>query len=472
RETEYEKILLPFVNHLESSDIIIGHNILEYDNIEIAEKLKQYQIFNDYLKTYAYQHKGFFRGRIAEKMMTFYPMSFDTLLAARFLWKDESDVGYGLKNLAIKFKIARDGRVYERHFGGFGNWDNSNPLCLEYNADDIRDTFGIFKLQAKAILVNMLISGESFEDVISGSNGRMADQMSLIRSYNEEINAPMINPMKAAKGLFNHFNGELKTKKEIFEFFRTHTKCDDSCLEQEDRSQLISDEYDDDETISIFTEADWKIQENILRLVKYGEEMPDWVEYYPFLCGKFTYGGKKYIGYVSTGGKTVPPTEPMVPLHDVWKGDVAAQYPSILEAKNITANTVKLSRKGDPVDGWCWFRAINHKELLNMFEWRPASDFAFSDGEGYFIGYYVRNKVGYITRALRGIITAVGKYKKMKGWEDAYQKALKPMRNAMTHGVLLSLDSTCQQFNLAGCAIPTLGQEITTQLNSYIETNG
>jgi DNA polymerase elongation subunit (family B) len=466
RNDEYEKILLPFMHYLQNTDLVIGHNILEYDNVEVAEKFKQYQMFNSYLRTYSYTHKGFFRGKTVEKMVTFYPISFDTLLVARFLWKDESDVGYGLKNLAIKYKIAREGRVYERHFGGFGNWDNTNPLCLQYNRDDLYDTFGVFKLQAKAILVNMLISGESFEDVVSGSNGRMADQMSLIRSYNEEINAPMINPLKASKGLYSHLKGELKSKKEIFEFFRNHTKCTPECLGTEDNNDINED------TEPTFSESDWKIQENILRTVKYGEEMPDWVEYYPFLCGDFKYGGKKYIGYVSTGGKTVYPTEPMLPVHDVWKGDVAAQYPSILEAKNITANTVKLSRKGEPVDGWCWFRAINHKEILNLFEWRPATEFAFSDGEGYFIGYQARAKVGYITRALRGIITAVGKYKKMKGWEDAYQKALKPMRNAMTHGVLLSLDSTCQQFNLAGCAIPTLGQEITTHLNKYIEANG
>lgn len=434
RSEEFEKILVPFVNYLQNSDIIIGHNVLEYDNESIYEKLKEYQQFSDYIKNYTYVHKGFFRGKTVEKLVTFYPMTFDTLLVARFLWKDESDVGYGLKNLAIKFKIARSNRVYERHFGGFGKWSNENPLCLEYNADDIQETFGLFKMQAKAILVNMLISGESFEDVISGSNGRMADQMTLIRSYNKEINGPMINPGKAARGLYGHFHGELKSKREIFDFFRNHTKCTTQCIIDEDTAvDMLKYTPEDDGNIEpVMSEEDWKVQENILRLVKYGEEMPDWIEYYPFMCGELLYGGKKYTGYVSTGGKTVYPTEPMVPEHDVSKADVAAQYPSILKAKNITANTVKLSRKGDPVDGWCWFRAIKHTEILELFEWRPATDFAYSDGEGYFIGYHVRNKEGYVNSALTGIINAVGKYKKMKGWEDAYQKALKPLRNAMS----------------------------------------
>src|SRR5208282_4681203 len=82
-------------------------------------------------------------------------------------------------------------RIYERDFSGFGNWDNDNPLCLAYNNHDIQETYGLFKLQAQAILINMFISGLNFQDVVSGSNGRLADHLCLIRGYNKVINPPM-----------------------------------------------------------------------------------------------------------------------------------------------------------------------------------------------------------------------------------------------------------------------------------------
>jgi hypothetical protein len=465
REEEQNNILDPLVEAMRKAHIIIGHNITGYDNERLLEKLKLYNEYDEFIKQRFYNHRGFFRGR-EQPVTEIYPLSFDTLLVARQIWKDESEVGYGLKNLAVKYKLSPSDRVYERDFEGFGKWSNSNPKCLKYNKDDITETFGLFKLQFKTILTTMFITGLSFQDAVSGSNGKMADHMCLVRGYNYKINPPMMHPSRIAEGLELHFKGKLKTKREIFDYFRNH-ECSWECIKGE--APLM--EEDDEENVKSTMTPD-KMNEKLVRVTKYGKEMPDFCTYYPLLTGKIIRPGKSYIGYVSVGGMTLDPAEPLMPSHEIMKADTAAQYPTILKAANIVSDSVRLARKGETPTGWCWFRDIAHKNILELFEWKPASEFSYSDGEGYFIGYVESGEEGLLNKSLTSIIKAVGKYKKMPGWEDAYQRSLKPMRNAMTHGVMLALQATCQEFNIAGCAIPTYGQVITDYMNNYLIENG
>jgi DNA polymerase elongation subunit (family B) len=456
--TEEKEILQKFVDRVEPAHLIIGQNITIYDNWMLHEKLKQYSAFQDFVKTRMDVHAGFFRGRKESHVTEILPLNFDTLLAARFLFKNMSEIGYGLKRLAIEFGLSPPDRVYERDFGGFGNWSLQNPKCLKYNQDDIYETYGLFAKEAQAILIQMFVSGLSFQDVVAGSNGRMGDHMCLVRGNKRIINPPMMHPALASRGLYAHFNGELKTKKEIFEYFNKHWSeneksygCTEECVKK-----LPKVEDSDDEEMTAH-----RMTDKIARIVKYGDEMPEWVEFYPML-----------VDYVSVGGKTDLAVSINTPFHNVFKPDVAAQYPTILKAKNITSDVIRLSRKGERVDGYCWFRRIKFKHVLELFEWKPAKDFGYSDGEGYFIGYQNRGQNGLLADALTGVIKVVGSYKKREGWKEAYEKSLKPMRNALTHGVLLNLHGTCQQFNIAGCAIPTLGQEIADNMIKYLQENG
>ncbi len=430
------KILKQYVKYLENTHILIGHNIDEFDNFEMYQIFSKYDQFKNFIRQRFYNHQAFFRGRVANNFTTFFPITWDTLLAGRFLWKGESDLGYGLKQLAIKFNLNPKDRVYEKDFKGWDNWDINNPLCLTYNKHDVIETFELFKKQAKAMLLQMLITGMSFDEVVQDSNGRIADCLSLVRGNNKIIQPPMMSPHKVAKSLNKHFKGKLKTKQEIFDYFITHI-CDE-----------CSEDYD-----------------KLMRVVKYGNEMPDFVLYYPLL-----------LDYLMAGGFTEHPVEPMLPLHNVTKTDVGAMYPTIVKGFNICPDTVKLSFKNERIDGWCWFRNIGHKEILDIFEWKPATDFSYSDGEGYFIGYHNRNQEGLLNRSLTGILKAVQSYKILgktdADWKLAYDKSLKPMRNATSYGVLLGLDATCQQFNIAGSAITTRGQEITNNFNAYLNTNG
>jgi DNA polymerase elongation subunit (family B) len=437
-------ILKEFVKKLNNTHILIGHNIAEYDNYHLFKIMADFDRFKPFLRQHFYNHQGFFRGRTAENVTTFYPITWDTLHAARFLWKGESEVGYGLKQLAIKFDIAPKDRIYERNWGGWDNWNIHNPLCLKYNQDDVVETFELFKKEAKAILLQMLITGMSFQDVVQDSNGRIADCLSLVRGHNKIIQPPMMNPYKVVKALNKHFEGQLKTKKEIFDYFINH-ECNDNCTI-------------DDKNYSY-------MRDKLMRVVKYGNEMPDFVLYYPLL-----------LDYIPVGGFTEHPAIVMVPLHLINKADVAAMYPTIVKSKNICPDTVKLSFKGEKVDGWCWFRKIGHTEILELFEYKAASEFPYSDGEGWFIGYHNKGQEGLLNRALTGVLKAVQSYKILgktdPDWKLAYDKSLKPMRNAFSFGVLLGLDATCQQYNIAGTAITTLGQEITNNFDAYLEENG
>src|ERR1700680_3573906 len=114
--------------------------------------------------------------------------------------------------------------------------------------------------------------------------------------------------------------------------------------------------------------------------------MPQYVTYYPLLYSPYSRKDQSKdqskVCYVAVGGKNISPTEPMVPLHGTTKADTVGKYPSIVQAKNITSDVVQLSLKGQKVDGYCWFRTIYSKQILDLFEWKPASEFAYSAGHG------------------------------------------------------------------------------------------
>ena len=430
------ELLKSFIARVHTRHIIIGHNTSIYDNVVMFNKLKNYSRFDEILKKRFYFHQGFFRGKTENEMVEIYPITFDTLLAARFLFKGESEEGYSLKRIAQRNNYPSvKNRVYEKDFGGFGNWSNESLKCRLYNQQDIDDTFYLFKQEVQAIFLEMLITGASFQDLVSQSNGKIADHVSLRLGNNKIINGPMMHPSKVAQSLYVHFKGELKSKKEIFEFFRTH-ECNPNCGIDDKGFNFARDK--------------------LLRVVKYGEEMPDWINYYPLV-----------LNYEAIGGFTQHPPITLVPLHDVKKADVTAEYPSIIKGKNICPETVKICKPDEEPDGWAWFSEIQYKDVLKFFNYKIHSN------GGYLIGYKVRKQTGLLNEALTELLIAVQQYKNKPGWEETYAKSLKPFRNAIGFGTLLNNSGTCQQYNpVAGAAVTNYGQEITTWATSYIVDHG
>lgn len=513
---EYE-LLETLVDELKSSHVIVGHNILGFDNHELLEKIRGHDKFRYYINQYTNVHNLFNRGRLT-KVTELYPISFDTLLASRFLFKQFAEGQFGLKRLSrlLDIKVEDEkqfkhrceeltkagkplDRVYERDFGGFGRWSNQNPLCLQYNKDDIYETWGVFKKLYKEIFMYMFLNGSPFQDVISNSNVKDADYAHLIRAYRKEISPPMLEPAKVVRILAHHFgkfndNGELyeyelPSKKELFEYFRTHT-CTNKCYEWMRKERKVSTTKDDDDggdAVESIIEDDTvsdKLINKILRCVKYGSEMPEYVEFYPLVYDYLSIGG---LGYEPEDAGVVNK-----PLHGVRKGDTAAQYPTILKAKNISVNTVRLARKGEKPDGWCCFRRVGDRadaddygfkgvrgrKILDLFEWRDVTpEDRFIDRQDIYknqvlIGYINRGVEGFMSKSLTGIMRVVAIYKKLPEWKQVYDKSLKPMRNARTHGVMLAEYATGMQYNIAGAAIPTYGQMISRQGIDYITSRG
>ena len=484
---ELNNILIPLIRIMKESHILIGHNILSFDNQELLNRLSEYKENNevkDFINIYTYSHNAFYRGRISNSF-EIYPISFDTLLASRFLFKDFAEGQYGLKVLAPLLDVdvtkyssrssEYNKRILERDFEGFGNWSNNNPLCLQYNRDDIYQTFGIFTKMFKEILTYMFITGMPFQEVVSGANTKIADYMTLIRCYKKKICPPVVEPIKVARALMYHFKGETPSKKEIFDFFRQH-ECNDSCLsgfKVPDNNNHLDIEVNNvlDNVLEETEESEDDIKHfdmminKLYRCVRYGIEMPDYVEYYPLL-----------LNYLSVGGMIFKPKISIQPLHNVFKADVSAQYPSILKAKNIVCDSVKLCRKDETPDGWCWFRNIGSTSILDKFNWKyadePYVDKMDEYPKQYFIGYRQKGEEGVITKALTGIMEITSRYKKIPEWQDVYQRTLKPLRNSLTHGILLSLEATSMQYNIAGTAIPTLGQIISSKMISECKKGG
>jgi len=470
---ELNNVILPFIRILKDSHLLIGQNTLSFDNGELYQRLNEYsnnKEISEFLSTYYYKHNAFYRGRTSDSF-EIYPISFDTLLASRFLFKDFAEGQYGLKTLApllgvdvTQFNTRNNSynkRILERDFKGFGYWDNDNELCLQYNKDDIYETYGIFLKMYKEILTYMFITGMPFQEVVSGSNTKIADYLTLIRSYRKTIAPPVVEPIKVARALMYHFKGETPSKSEIFEYFRNHT-CTQQCLtgfykaSTNQTLDKMQEDLDEEEKEMDSRQFDTMINK-LYRCVRYGEEMPEYVEYYPLL-----------LDYLSVGGLVYEPREVLTPLHNVYKGDVSAQYPSILKAKNIVSNTVRLARKGEKPDGWCWFRVIGNTQILDKFEWKIADEEYIDKKDEYpkqyMIGYMQKGEEGILTKALSGIMDITARYKKIPEWQEVYQRTLKPLRNAMTHGALLALSATSMQYNIAGTAIPTYGQIITNKL--------
>jgi len=114
-----------------------------------------------------------------------------------------------------------------------------------------------------------------------------------------------------------------------------------------------------------------QLSKDFLRVLKYGEEMPDWVEY-PYVIYKEQQSDddEDVVNYHMPGGMTINLTQKHIhissPGYHVVVADVGAMYPTILKAMNIGADTVKLAKKNEPPDAWVWLKKLPEISLKKM----------------------------------------------------------------------------------------------------------
>lgn len=442
-EHEEIKNLIEFCNVLKKSDIIAGHNVMGFDNLEIYGRIKKLLQFSDiisaneirelksFLEKYTRKDKTFHFG-IANDVTIFYPSTFDTYHAARkFYTLDDFSLEGIARFLGVEIKdrlhLSPDEMAID-------------DKTLKYNEQDVIEEIRIFLSLVQLGLPLAFITAMPFELLFPSGATKMWDYMAMIRAaYHRKIMPALCKVYDIAKKI-----GEYgRNKKEIVEKVR-----------REGASK------------------------EILRIVKYGEEMPDWVEY-PFLI----YDERNNdIAYHFPGGMTIKPDRDanshFIPWYNVIVADVGAMYPTILRAINAGADTVKLAK--DLPDDWVWIKKIPERFIEEIKPVYKEGKEEFID-KGLLIGVNISKKPGVVNLAMKGIMNFIDKIKRemkeKKGEErkrlSMIYQSLKAARNAGTHGILSAPTVACRQFNLWGAAlITTKGQQILYDTLKILEKEG
>ena len=443
-EHEEIKNLLKFINILSSSDIIAGHNISGFDNLEIYRRIKdlmrfssilskdEIKKFKEYLDIYIRKDQSFHFG-VANDIAIIYPTTFDTFHAARKFYAIDD---YSLEGLAHFLGVEIKGRLHVSP-----EKMAIDERTLKYNEQDVIEEVRIFLHLVQQGLPLAFITGMPFELLFPSGATKMWDYMAMIRAaYHKKIMPPLCRVYDVAKKLLE-YKGK---KKDIVEKVRRDGA-----------------------------------SKEVLRVAKYGDEMPDWVEY-PFLI----YDEKnKDIAYHFPGGMTIKPDRDanshFVPWYKVIVADVGAMYPTILRAINAGADTVRLAKDEEP-DDWIWLKKVPERFIEEVKPVIKEGTEEFID-KGVLMGVKISKEPGVVNLAMKGIMNFIKKLKQEMKEKSGKEKqilsmmyqSLKAARNAGTHGILSAPTVSCRQFNLWGAAlITTKGQKILYDTLKTLERNG
>ncbi|MEA2054908.1 MAG: DNA polymerase domain-containing protein [Candidatus Thermoplasmatota archaeon] len=435
--------LIEICNILKKSDIITGHNIIGFDNLQIYERMRyilknssvlsnaEAKEFKDFLEKYARRDQSFHFGTPTD-VAIFYPSSFDTYQAARkFYSLDEYTLGGTASFLGVDIKDRLNLTPQEM---------GVDERTMLYNRQDVMEQEAITMHLLQQAMPLAFTTGMPFEILLPSGATRMWDYMAMIRAVrHKKIMPATCRVFSVASGI-----GELgKTKEEIANAARREGN------------------------------------KEIVRIAKYGDEMPDWVEY-PFLIFDRENRG---IAYHFPGGMTIKPDKDanshFVPWYYVIVADVGAMYPTILRAVNAGADTVRITGADEQPDDWIWLKKVPDKFMDIGFKIRGATE-DFVD-KGIMVGVKISNESGLVNLAMKGMMNFIGKIKeelkkaegeKKKRLAMIYQ-SLKGARNAGTHGILSAPKVSCRQFNLWGATlITTKGQQILNDTLKILNARG
>ena len=443
-------------------DIISGHNILGFDNPQIYNRLKwflanyesnlskeQTRFLQGFTKKFCRVDKSFHFG-IHSEIVQFYPSSLDTYMGVRKFYSFLSD--YSLKNVAPFLGVHIPNRVVLTP-----SQIKLDERTLLYNKHDVMEQIGVTLSLMQQALPLAFTTCMPFEMLFNSGAVNMWDHMSLIRGrLHKKIMPPITRPINISKVLLKNFRN-CETKTEIVKNAKKNRE---------------------------------QVSKELLRVVKYGEEMPDWMEYPNVIYNENAEDADEILNYHMPGGMTIKPdTEAcshFIPWYHVIVADVGAMYPTILKAMNIGADTVRLAHKDEQPDEWIWLKKIPRVFLEKKdVRWREITQKDSFADRGYMLGIKIDDKPGVVNLAMTGIISMIAKIKKeLKQLQDKGDSAelqrlkmmyqsLKGARNAGSHGILSAPGVSGRQFNLWGAAaITTKGQQILSDTLNYLEKNG
>ncbi len=453
-----------FCTQLQTCDILSGHNILSFDNVHLygritwllqhcADQLttQEQQVFTTFTTAHCRADRSFHYGVMRNDLIQFYPSCFDTYVAARKFYPFLDD--YRLKALAPFLGITIKDRIYLTP-----NEIKLDDRTLAYNRHDILEQLGVTINLLEQSLPLAFTTGLPFDMVLPAGAVNLWDHMAMLRgAYLKKIMPPICRVKSIAQTLVHQLPG-----------CRTKTDIDREARKK--RDQLSKD---------------------FIRVLKYGDEMPDWVQYPHVIYKEHTSDDdEESVNYHMPGGMTLKPdTEAkshFIPWYNVVVADVGAMYPTILKAMNIGADTVKLAKRDDKPDAWVWLKKIpqNFLETTDVL-WRPIGPEDPYADTGVMIGICIDSAPGVVNRSMTGIMNMIkgikrelktaqskGKTTDLSRLQMMYQ-AMKGARNAGTHGILAAPLVSGRQFNLWGAAaITTRGQMILADTLHTLNAQG
>jgi len=454
--------LFEFCKMVSRFDIISGHNIIGFDNFQIYNRinwiLKNFQdqlspekrrVFQGFISKYSRPDKSFHFG-VHSEAVQFYPSSLDTYHGVRKFYFFLND--YSLKSVAPFLGVIVKNRIILTP-----SQIKIDDRTLKYNKQDVQEQLGVTLNLIQQALPLSFTTCMPFDMLLSSGAVSMWDHMSLIRaSVQKKIMPPICRVLSLSQTLVKDFKG-CNTKEEIVK--RAKNK----------KEHLSKD---------------------IVRVLKYGDEMPSWTEDAYIIYNENHKDSDDILNYHFPGGMTIKPDKEafshFIPWWYVVVADVGAMYPTILKAMNIGADTVRFAKKDEKPDDYIWLKKIPSKflEKRNVHYRKVTEKDEFAD-KGYIIGVKIDKKPGVVNCAMTGIMGMISKVKKelkqakkkssksdLESLKMMYQ-SLKGARNAGTHGILSAPGVSGRQFNLWGAtAITTKGQLILSDSLNYLKNKG
>lgn len=454
-DKEHE-ILLTFIKTCMKVDIVAGHNVLTYDNMELVNRVKHHKeantysqeelkIVDEFLKTYTDDIKIFNFGK-SENGVLMYPNTLDTLLAMRRLY--DRLATYTLKSLAKEFNFIIEDRTYftAEDFSKvtkdlFDDEELWNKF-IKYNHDDVMEQNGLTILTLQQILPLAFLTGLPLDEIVIKSNTKVGDAITISRCvHNKRIFPPMLNADRTSKTL-------VKITEKQF-------------VEDKDLSKIDSSSKDL-----------WKV-------AKYGSERPNFTRYPGLIINSETVGGLTLHPNDDEGSLPSADSDGVI-WYNVIQPDVGFMYPAFVLAKNACADAVRFCLNEEEPDDWIWIKNLDNeddilKECAYIYR-EPLKEYQTSGVE---FGVIVDKEMGMLAKALTGIIkftTIIKQQKKIEKNKDkkvaikGLYASVKAVRNSLTHGTVLAFVVSCRSSNLAsGSLIVTSGNEIMFDIYSELK---
>lgn len=441
-------------------DIIAGHNVLGFDNLQIHNRMVDMlgrnrndenlsagmrSWFEEFTTTYSRKDRSFHFGTSSD-IGVWHPVTLDTFHAARKFYFFHDD--FTLKGLAPWLGVNVAGREYM----------DASDLKMDartalYNKHDVQEQLGITQTLIAQALPLAFTVNLPMDELLTGGNTKMWDHMAFLRARRQrKIMPATCRAMQVCR-----------TAQRLVPGNPTPTR---------------EDVWKAAKGLGV-SEAKTSRYKEFVRIAKQGPEMPFWLEH-PSVMADPDPSASDPTGYDIVGGLTLKPDSDLqshfIPWYHVVEADVGAMYPTILKARNLTADTVQPAKADETPDDWLWLDRLD-KRFRDSGKYhvrKPNAEEDFTGGRGWMVGIKKSPEEGMVNKAMTGILHTIQKVKdarakaKAEGApkdevriHDMTYASLKAARNAGTHGILVAVNVSCRQFNMwGGAAITTIGQEI------------